>query len=263
MIHLLDQCGRLIMRSSAPKRIISLVPSLTELLVDLGLVDNLVGITKFCVHPEGLLTSKTIVGGTKTAHISKIKALKPDFILANKEENTPELVAELEKFCTVYVSDIVTLDHNLKLIADLGLLLGCETKSQQVLADLQEAANDFRHFVRDYPRQTAAYFIWKKPYRVAGGNTFINHLLECCNFKNIFSNTDRYPEVDVETNFGMPDIIFLSSEPFPFKDVDAQELSKLYPSSKVILVDGELFSWYGTRPLVAFPYFKMLRAQLA
>jgi iron complex transport system substrate-binding protein len=262
MIKLQDQCGRPIALQSVPKRIISLVPSLTELLVDLGFYDQLVGITKFCVHPLNLKAEKAVVGGTKTVNVARIKYLNPDFILANKEENTAELVTELEKFCPVYVSDIETLNDNIKLIVQLGALLDCADKAQEIVKEIEQAAGNFALFLSNFPSKTAAYFIWKKPYMVAGGNTFINHLMQLCHFENCFSKIKRYPEINLQTNTISPEIILLSSEPFPFKEADAHEIASLFPKSKVLIVDGEMFSWYGTRPLKAFTYFKKLRLEL-
>ena len=108
-------------------RIVSLVPSQTELLYDLGLEDNIVGITKFCVHPVHFKATKTIVGGTKNVKFDKIKALQPDIIICNKEENTKEIVEELSAICPVWVTDIYTIEDNLQMISDFGQLFNKRT----------------------------------------------------------------------------------------------------------------------------------------
>ena len=110
-----DQLGTQHTFEKTPLRIVSLVPSQTELLYDLGLEDNIVGITKFCVHPFHFKATKTIVGGTKTIKFDKIKALQPDIIICNKEENTKEIVEELSQICPVWVTDILMIEDNLQM----------------------------------------------------------------------------------------------------------------------------------------------------
>lgn len=181
-----------------PQRIVSLVPSQTELLVDLGLESKIVGITKFCIHPQHLKTAKCIVGGTKKVNYDKIKALKPDVIICNKEENTLDIVENLRALCAVWVTDILTLEDNFKMIDDLGKLLGCTTGAQHSMIRLSFALSDFRQFIKNKPVQKVAYFIWKNPYMVAGSDNFINELLKLNHFENVFENQPRYPEIELQ-----------------------------------------------------------------
>lgn len=241
-------------------RIISLVPSQTELLVDLGLEKFIVGVTKFCVHPTYLRKNKTVVGGTKTINIDKIKALKPDIILCNKEENTKEIVETCEKIAPTHVSDIFTLDDSKELILQYGEILSCKTQANKITEELDKKVKDFQLFIKSKVEKKAAYFIWKKPWMVAANNTFINHLLELNKFNNTYNHKERYPEVDLRDIIknNEPDLIFLSSEPYPFKEKHIDELKKHCINTKVILVDGEMFSWYGSRLLKSFDYFKEL-----
>ncbi|CAM1346333.1 ABC transporter substrate-binding protein [Tenacibaculum crassostreae] len=241
------------------KRIISLVPSQTELLVDLGLEDSIVGVTKFCIHPKNLLKTKTIVGGTKNIKIDKIKGLQPDIILCNKEENTKEIVEACEKIATTHVSDIFTLDDAKELILQYGDLFSCKMEASKIVQELDFKINDFKLFIKNKKERTVAYFIWKNPWMVAANNTFINHLLELNKFKNIYANQERYPEISFETLIkDNPELILLSSEPYPFKEKHCLEIKKSAHNSTPILVDGEFFSWYGSRLLKAFDYFKQL-----
>ncbi|MCH4830593.1 cobalamin-binding protein [Flavobacterium covae] len=263
-----DQIGNQHNLETTPKRIVSLVPSQTELLYDLGLENKIVGITKFCVHPFHFKSTKTIVGGTKNIKFDKIKELKPDIIICNKEENTQEIVQELSSICPVWVTDIYTLEDNNKMIEDFGKLFNVRTESQKWIDKINFLKNDFLHFIENYEKQTVAYFIWGKPYMAAGRNTFINHLLEINKLENIYATNDkypeRYPEVIVQKMRiqGDPDLIFLSSEPYPFKDEHAFELGRYSHHAKTVFVDGEMFSWYGSRLVKAFDYFKKLRLRI-
>ena len=246
-------------------RIVSLVPSQTELLYDLGLEDNIVGITKFCVHPVHFKATKTIVGGTKNIKFDKIKALQPDIIICNKEENTKENVEELSAICPVWVTDIYTIEDNLQMISDFGQLFNKRTEAQKWIDKINFAYQDFKQFIQDKPNKKAAYFIWANPYMVAGNNTFINELLQLNRFENIYQEKEgRYPEIELKKIRleGDPDYVFLSSEPFPFKDEHAFEIGRFTHHAKTVFVDGEMFSWYGSRLLKAFAYFKVLHDKI-
>ena len=259
-----DQLGTLHQFDNTPKRIVSLVPSQTELLYDLGLEDSIIGITKFCVHPVHFKLIKKIVGGTKQVKIDKIKELRPDIIIANKEENTKEMVEELSRICPVWVTNIITVEDNLQMIADFGQLFNKRTEAQKWLDKLNFAYQDFQHFIKDQPIKKAAYFIWANPYMVAGKETFINELLKLNHFQNIYEEKGRYPEIELKRIRleGDPDLVFLSSEPFPFKDEHAFEIGRFTHHAKTIFVDGEYFSWYGSRLVKAFEYFKKLHQKL-
>lgn len=256
-----DQLHRKIHILDAPQRIVSLVPSQTELLVDLGLEDNIVGITKFCVHPRHLLKTKTIVGGTKKVHFDKIKNLYPDIIICNKEENTRGMVLELEKIAPVWVTEIKNVADCLEMILAFGELFQKENQSVRLCKVIRDNLIDFQKFILDKPLKKTAYLIWKNPYMAAGNNTFINHLLEINHFENIFSNKESYPELTVE-DLKTAECILLSSEPYPFKEKDMEELQTRFPEKKILLVDGEYFSWYGSRLQHAFDYFKRLHSDL-
>jgi ABC-type Fe3+-hydroxamate transport system substrate-binding protein len=250
-----DQLNREINLTTMPKRIVSVVPSQTELLFYLGLDRQVIGITKFCIYPEDKFKSTTKIGGTKQLDIAKIKALKPDLIIANKEENERDQIEELAAFCPVWISDIYDLDNALDMIERVGVLVGREKNAKDLSREIQQRFNGFSTSPLNL---RAAYFIWRKPYMVAGKNTFIDSMLQKCGLKNAF-DIERYPEVDAamlaDAN---PDVILLSSEPYPFKEKHIAEFQAIIPSATIKLVDGELFSWYGSRLLYAPEYFKAL-----
>lgn len=259
-----DQMNRVFEIPETPKRIISLVPSQTELLVDLGLEDSIVGVTKFCIHPSDLRKKKTIVGGTKNIKIDKIKALKPDIILCNKEENTKDIVEACEQICNVHVSDIFNIDDNLELINQYGVLFNKKDKASKIIKDIQLKCYDFKNFIKDKSTLKGAYFIWKNPWMVAANNTFIDYILNLNNFENVYNSKERYPEIELSKSKlnESVEVVLLSSEPFPFKEKHIEELQVYYLKAKIILVDGELFSWYGSRLAKAFKYFETLRLNL-
>ncbi|AMC11893.1 cobalamin-binding protein [Lutibacter profundi] len=255
-----DSLKREILIKTTPKRIVSLVPSQTELLYDLGLENEIVGITKFCVHPYHLKATKTIVGGTKKVDFNKIKALQPDFILCNKEENSYDFLPELEKIAPTYFSDVNSIQDSLNLIANLGNILNRRTESINLIEKINFKLTNFKSFIKDKPARKVAYFIWANPWMVAGNNTYINEILKLNKFENIYANRSRYPKVEINKirHEGDPDVIILSSEPFPFKDEHAMEIATYTNRSVTVFADGELFSWFGSRLLLSFDYFKEL-----
>lgn len=259
-----DQIGNIITLAATPMRIVSLVPSQTELLFDLGLEDRLVGITKFCVHPYHLKSTKKIIGGTKKVHVEKIRLLQPDIIIANKEENTEEIVEAMKLIAPVWVSNIITIEDNLQMIEEFGKIFSVRTTARQWIDKINFGLEDFKAFISDKEIKRAVYFIWKNPYMVAGGDNFVNEMMKLNKLSNIYEANGRYPEVIVQKMRiqGDPQILLLSSEPFPFKDEDAFELGRHTHHAQTIFVDGEMFSWYGSRLVKAFPYFKQLRERL-
>ncbi len=253
----LDQLWNPVNLSETPKRIVSVVPSQTELLAHLGLEKEVVGITKFCVRPADWFKSKERIGGTKNLHLEKIRALKPDLIFANKEENTKEQIEELQKDFPVWISEVKTLQDALDMIDLVGLI--CD---KSAFAERLNEAVRKRFFALSKSPNTikAAYFIWRKPYMTIGGDTFINEMMQWAGFENIFRKEKRYPAVEVEEIKALrPDCLLLSSEPFPFKQKHIDELRNHFPKIPIKIVDGEFFSWYGSRLLHAPDYFRKLK----
>ena len=251
----LDQLGTEVSFQFPPNRIISLVPSQTELLADLQLDQQVVGITKYCVHPSAWSTTKTIIGSTKNFNFEVIDRLNPDLIIANKEENYQAGIERLRQKYPVWISDVATLVDAYAMITAIGTLTGTETKAQQIN---QNISSQFSR-VQKKSNQSVLYLIWKKPWMGAGQGTFIDAMLRTLNLKNVIE-ASRYPELTSEQLGSLkPDFIFLSSEPYPFRQKHLAELHEMSPSSKVVLVDGEMFSWYGSRLIYAPDYFNLLR----
>lgn len=254
-----DQLNRNLQINTTPKRIISLVPSQTELLVDLGLEASIVGVTKFCVHPKPLRRSKTVIGGTKQVNVDKIKDLKSDIILCNKEENTKEMIAELETIAPVHISNIYNLKDCFELISMYGAIFQVEKKASNLISTIEAERDRFERQTEIDTKLKVAYFIWKKPWMVAAADNFINVMINEAGFINVFEDENRYPEIHLDhSKLEAADCIFLSSEPFPFKEEHVLELKLKFPEKTIRVVDGELFSWYGSRLLKSYNYFKTL-----
>lgn len=257
----IDMMGRKVHIPNQPMRIISLVPSQTELLFDLGLGDAVVGITKFCIHPEAWFRTKTRIGGTKQLNLEQIKALKPDLIIGNKEENTQADIEALAALFPVWMSDILTYEDALEAILQIGTITQTQAKAASIV---EQITQEFAAITPLAKRIKAGYFIWHQPDMVAARNTFIDSMLLRLGIENAFQHLERYPAVSDEMIAASQlDIILLSSEPYPFADKHIAYYQALVPHAKVKLVDGEYFSWYGSRLLAAPSYFKALLNELA
>ncbi|MCS3868775.1 ABC-type Fe3+-hydroxamate transport system substrate-binding protein [Chryseobacterium ginsenosidimutans] len=239
-------------------KVVSLVPSITEALFDLGLTENeIVGRTKFCIHPEEKVKNVAIIGGTKNINIDKIKALQPDLILANKEENIKEQVEALMEDFKVIVTNVENIEDNYYLLKNLGQIFHKEERAQHFNLKIYEILNEAK--IKSPIK--VAYLIWKNPYMTIGSDTFIHKILGEIGFENIFKDKTRYPEIQTE-DLAEADIIMLSSEPFPFKEKHIEELKEFYPDKKMMIVDGEAFSWYGTHIAKCENYFKELISEV-
>ena len=261
-----DAVGHRVRLAAPPRRIVSLVPSQTELLADLGLDVEVVGLTRFCVHPEGWKARKAIVGGTKNVGIEKVRALAPDLVIANKEENVREQVEAIREFCPVWTTDVATVQDSLAMTRDLGALVGRQPQAD-ALADRIGAAFDA---LPDWPPVRALYLIWRDPWMTAGTDTIIHDVMAHAGLVNV-CRQPRYPALsDAEVTALAPDVVLLSSEPYPFADKHVAEVQALAgavpggvaPDAQVVLVDGEAFSWYGSRLLATPDALRQLRARL-
>jgi ABC-type Fe3+-hydroxamate transport system substrate-binding protein len=252
MMNVQDHTGKLISVTQIPQRIVSLVPSQTELLFDLGLEDRIVGITKFCIHPDKGFRKKNKIGGTKNVNIEVVKALHPDLIIANKEENVKEQIEAMEKIAPVFTTNVIDVASALQMIEDIGVITNTLEVARGII-DKIKVTFSVPVFSKKY---NALYLIWKNPFMAAGSDTFISHMLEYAGFTNIVSNSKRYPCLTQEDIIRLnPEIILLSSEPYPFKQKHIDEFKDICPRAKIILVNGEYFSWYGSRLLKAADYF--------
>ncbi|MCS6973781.1 MAG: helical backbone metal receptor [Cyclobacteriaceae bacterium] len=254
-----DHLGYRITFRYPPQRIVSLVPSQTELLFELGLGEKVVGITKFCVHPPAWRRAKTIIGGTKNFRFDVIRKLQPDLIIGNKEENYRQGIDELKQEFPVWMSDVITLADAFRLITDIGEITGTTTlactlreKTEQAFAKLEQL-----------PPLRTLYLIWKEPWMGAASETFINEMLTAAGLINVLQHQKRYPELTGDELIRLqPEVVMLSSEPYPFREKHVNELQQLLPQARIVLVDGEMFSWYGSRMLYFPQYVKLLNDRL-
>lgn len=237
-------------------RIISLVPSQTELLFYLGLENEVIGITKFCIHPQKWFREKTRVGGTKKIILQKITQLSPDLIIANKEENVKQQIEELSEKYDVWITDVNNLADAIKMINDIGKLTNHANQALQLSLEIENGFKKLKAISSLKRKITTAYFIWKDPYMVAANNTFINEMMKYCGLQNVFEDQNRYPEISLdELKKHKTELILLSSEPYPFGEKHKKEIQKIVPGIKIELADGEMFSWYGNRLLKSVDYF--------
>lgn len=241
---------------NVPKRIISLVPSLSELLHYLQLDEETVAVTKFCIHPTEWFRNKTKIGGTKNINTRRIKELGPDLIIANKEENVKEQVDELAQEFNVWLTDVNSVEDACTMIKDIGYITGKTTEAKKLLNDTRR---EFSNLNTNQPPVKTAYLIWRHPYMTIGGDTFINDMMQRCGLQNVFAGQNRYPKITAEDlKSSGCNLVILSSEPYPFKEKHIQELQQQLPGIKIILADGEMFSWYGSRMLYMPAYLSGL-----
>ncbi len=254
-----DQAGGQISLDAEPQRIVSIVPSQTELLADLGLGSRVVGITRYCVRPRAWCHEKETVGGTKKLQIEKIKRLAPDLVIGNREENEKDQVVRIRSFCPVWVSDVRDIPGALEMISGVGAMTGSSPVADDICSAIRRGLEGLGG-----AGKRVLYLVWRKPYMSVGGDTFIHDMLQRCGFDNVLAHESRYPVVDD----GMwsrldPDVVLLPSEPFPFGPSHAAEMQSRLPAARVALVDGESFSWYGSRLVHAIPYLQTLVRELS
>lgn len=242
------------------KRIISLVPSLTELLIDLGLKDQLAGRTRFCVHPKDEVTDIPIIGGTKNPRLDKIKKADPDYIVANKEENKKEHIDLLREDFKINVTDISTIEDALITMHELGKELGAEEKAKKLIGQINTVLED----IPDERPLRTAYLIWKDPYMTVGQDTYIHNVMEHWKLDNVFKDKTRYPKINFyDLTERAPELILLSSEPYPFKEKNIPEFEEAFPNTRILLTEGEWFSWYGSHMLHSFKRLNIWRKAIS
>lgn len=240
-------------------KIVSLVPSLTEYIIDLGLKEHLAGRTRFCIHPEDQVEDIPIIGGTKNPRLESIIELSPDLIIANKEENNKEDVEVLKKYTEIRVTDINTIQDAVLEISSLGEKLGAPQKAQELIHTVIRLLDQRP----PSPPKKVAYFIWKDPWMTVGGDTYIHDVLHKYHLNNVFGLHKRYPKTSLEeVKQKNPDLILLSSEPYPFSEKHLKEIKERFPNADVQLINGEWFSWYGSRMEPSFEALNAWRAEV-
>jgi len=226
-------------------RIVSLVPSITETLFDIGAGDSVVGITDFCIFPPDLDLPR--VGGTKNPRVEDIRALKPDLVHMNLEENLEKHARAIEEFAPVFVTEPKTVRDVIRLLGTLGELHGRRDDAARI-------ANDIATELAQMPRHdfTFAVAIWKKPWMWCGGDTYVSNLVECAGGRNVLRDERRYPAHEPESIEA--DVIFLPDEPYAFTEED----SKQFRTKVVGPFPGHLFTWHGSRTLLGLRFLRQL-----
>ncbi len=256
-----DQLNNKIILDKIPRKIVSLVPSQSELLFDLGLSERICGVTKFCILPKDKVRSKIKIGGTKNLNIELIKSINPDLIIAGKEENDKEQIMQLKRYFPVWVSNVTNFESALDMIREISFITGEEFAGNKIINYIQKQYNKFEN--NNFKKHKALYFIWRKPYMVAGGDTFIGDMMEKAYFLNEAKQLNRYPAINSDNiNDFNPEIILLCDEPYRFGDKHKIEFKKMYPKTQVLLTNGQYFGWYGSRMKYAFKYFKELHKMI-
>lgn len=226
--------------------VISLVPSLTELLFELIPEERIVGVTRFCIHPNRPDNRLPRVGGTKNVDFDRVKALNPSLIIANKEENSEADILLLAEHFPVYLSEIYTVPEAIASIREIGTLINAEEKAFTLAREIVETWK----LVRNSKSGRVVYLIWNEPRMSVGKATYIGNVLEWLGYELPQLEDDRYPVISDELLLQLnPDVLMLSSEPFPFKASHVEAYRQLLPNSEVKIVDGEIYSWYGNRML--------------
>ncbi len=258
-MQITDQIGRSLEISKTPRKIISCVPSITELIADLVGNEYLVGRTKFCVFPKSLHGTVEVIGGTKNLNIDKIRALQPDLIIANKEENVRQQVEELYSIADVYVSDVKDIHENNMLIHDMSRIMDVIENGERLIKSINKQFRALSEYIARFEKTRCLYLIWKNPWMSVGGDSIISNVMKSCGFANVMDSYTRYPELSVELIKELnPQVVLLSSEPYPFTEKYKGEIIDILPKAQVVTVDGTMFSWYGSRMSKAPDYLRSL-----
>jgi len=266
-VRVQDDLGDELSLDRLPNRIVSLVPSVTETVIDLGAAKRLVGITNYCVHPAEVVSNISKVGGTKGFSLDKIDDLKPDLIGANKEENRKHQIDKLRESYPVFVTYPRTVDGAIKMVLDLGTLTGTSPRASKF-------ASKCRHLLESMDPATVAKslrtacMIWRDPWMAAGYDTYMRELLECVGFNTVFDEgEDRYPETTLSTIAQRePDVIMLPNEPYEFGTSDKNEvdafLEEQGSKARTLLVDGSYLTWFGTRTIKGLRFLYDTKSRL-
>jgi ABC-type Fe3+-hydroxamate transport system substrate-binding protein len=238
-----------------PSRIVSLIPSTTELLCRLGLADALVGITVYCREPADLLRDKTRIGGEKDPDLERIRALEPDLVIANVEENVREHIDTLRGWgIPVHVTYPRTVAGAIAMIRELGEVTGAAARARVLADELEALLARPRESARGGIPVRVFYAIWRGPYMTVGADTYIHDMLTVCGATNVFGDAaERYPTVTLDEMAARgPEVILLPDEPFRFRRVHLDDFApyREVPAvrdGRIHLVDGKPFSWHGHR----------------
>ncbi len=236
------------------------MPSITELVCELGLIDQLVGRTGFCIHPKAALKAIPKVGGTKSVNLKKIRELAPTHVIVNVDENTKETADALAKF----VPNVI-VTHPLGPLDNLALyrLMGRHFNVQARAEALCEEFSSIFELVskKSFQKRNVLYLIWKDPWMTVSRDTYISRTLALFGLQTLPESVDRYPELKDLDVMGV-ELILLSTEPFRFRDSHVKEIEK-NTGKPVRLIDGEMTSWYGSRAIEGLGYLAEFSSRLA
>jgi ABC-type Fe3+-hydroxamate transport system substrate-binding protein len=251
---LIDAAGAVHEPAGEDARIVCLVPSITELICDLGLAQQLVGRTGFCIHPWDVVRTIPKVGGTKDVKLDRVRELAPTHVVLNIDENTRETAASLAEFVPhIVVTHPQGPRDNLELYRLLGAVFGADAAAERLCAAFEQAYDELAGL--DRARQDVLYLIWRDPWMTIARETYIAQTLALVNWHTFPEDgADRYPEVDIANLSGQVDRVLLSSEPYHFHEHHRAEIASLVPGAEVTLIDGEMTSWYGSRAIQGLRY---------
>jgi len=253
-----DQLGKNIQIDSPPERIVSLVPSITELFFELGLENLLYGRTKFCIYPKDRVKKVETIGGVMGLDYHKIQKIQPDLVIGSKEENGMNEIDEINKEYPVWVSNVTNLEEATEMIRSIGEICHVSEKAENLSEKIRKEFETLNEIPEGVIK--AAYLVWKNPLYTINENTFIHDMLRRSGIENVFADkAEAYPKIqEKEIKDRKPDYIFLPSEPYNFTEKEAKEFRKKFPDSEVRQVNGEYFSWYGSHLLNAPSYFRQI-----
>lgn len=239
----------------APKRIVSLVPSITETLFTFGAADSVVAVTNFCVEPSDAIGTKTTVGGTKTLDVAAIKEIAPDLVIANAEENREEDIRQLVRGgLRVFVTFPRTVAAAINMMRQLAEITDAIDTATPILQEAEETLAEIRAASRTRHRPRVFCPIWRRPWMTIGSDTYMHDFITVCGGRNIFADRhDRYPRVELdETARRLPEVILLPDEPYHFTPRHKEEFApRAYVPAvrdeRIYVVDGKVLCWYGPR----------------
>lgn len=259
--HLVDAVGVYHIPVTAPARIVCLVPSITELLFELGLGEHVVGRTRYCIYPVGQIQAVPSVGGTKKIKHEVLKALNATHVIVNIDENPKTMVEQIATYVphVIVTHPLEPLD-NLSLYRLLGAIFAREAEAEGLCQRFARSLAALRAETRHWPRRKVLYFIWRKPWMTVARDTYISHTLRLVGWETVPATaTQRYPVVEINLALlAEADIILFSTEPYHFQPNDLEDFTRTYDctSDKLLLVDGEMTSWYGSRAILGFDYLR-------
>ena len=262
-----DDLGDRVELNVPAARIVSLVPSITETLFELGAGGQVAGVTDYCIHPAAAVAQILKVGGTKGFSLDRVVGLEPDLVIANKEENRKPEVEALRRECPVFVTDPRTVEQAMKTVLDLGMLTGRAVEASTMAADCESRLSGVYPATLARPFRTVC-FVWRDPWMAVGSDTYVGDLLDTFGFKNIFASEDgRYPQTSLEAVLDRgPEVIMLPDEPFEFGSGDVGEIEAFFAERgapvKIFAMDGTLLTWFGYRTALGVDYLQRTKTSL-